>query len=169
MPIPNAADFTEQFDKVRTRTLRVARCIPRDKLEWTFREGRYTLGDILRHLAATERYMWGENAQFRPSSYPGHSRELADGYDEVFAYMDRLHAESLQIFSALSDEDLARKTVTPDGASITLWKWLRLMIEHEIHHRGQLYTYLALLDVPTPPLYGLTEQQVRERSRPQSK
>jgi uncharacterized damage-inducible protein DinB len=165
MPIPSAADFTEQFDKVRGRTLRVARCIPREKIEWTFREGRFTFGDILRHLAATERYMWAENAQFHPSAYPGHSRSLADGYDEIFTYMVRLHRESMQIFSALSDDDLAKKTTTPDGASISLWKWLRLMIEHEIHHRGQLYLYLAMLEVPTPPLYGLTEEQVRERSR----
>ena len=70
-----------------------------------------------------------------------------------------------QIFSALSDDGLLKKTITPDGASITLIKWLRLMIEHEIHHRGQIYIYLAMLDVPTPPLYGLTEEQVRERSK----
>jgi uncharacterized damage-inducible protein DinB len=38
------------------------------------------------------------------------------------------------------------------------------MIEHEIHHRGQLYLYLGLLDVPTPPIYGLTSEEVRERS-----
>jgi uncharacterized damage-inducible protein DinB len=168
MPNPNAADFIEQFEKVRGRTLRVARCIPHDKIEWTFREGRFTFGDILRHLAATERYMWAENAQFRPSIYPGHSRALADGYDEIFAYMDRLHRESMQIFSALGDEDLLRKTTTPDGANIALWKWLRLMTEHEIHHRGQIYIYLAILEVPSPPLYGLTEEQVRERSRASS-
>jgi uncharacterized damage-inducible protein DinB len=39
----------------------------------------------------------------------------------------------------------------------------RLMTEHEIHHRGQIYLYLAMLDVPTPPLYGLTSEQVRAR------
>jgi uncharacterized damage-inducible protein DinB len=38
------------------------------------------------------------------------------------------------------------------------------MIEHEIHHRGQIYTYLALMEAPSPPLYGLTSEQVRERS-----
>jgi len=37
------------------------------------------------------------------------------------------------------------------------------MVEHEIHHRGQLYTYLGLLGVPTPPLYGLTAEQAAER------
>jgi len=59
---------------------------------------------------------------------------------------------------------LQRKCATPDGAHITVWKWLRAMVEHEIHHRGQLYLYLSLLNVPTPPLYGLTSEEVRERS-----
>jgi uncharacterized damage-inducible protein DinB len=26
-----------------------------------------------------------------------------------------------------------------------------LMVEHEIHHRGQVYIYLSLLGVATPP------------------
>ena len=40
------------------------------------------------------------------------------------------------------------------------------MIEHEVHHRGQIYLMLRLLDVATPPLYGLTSEQVRENSQP---
>jgi uncharacterized damage-inducible protein DinB len=157
--------FTTHLEKIRARTLRVARCIPPEKIEWTFKPGRFTLGDLLRHLAGTERYMWAENARFLPSRYPGHGKELADGYENVFAYVDRLHKESLEIFCALSEDDLHKKTITPGGAGITVIKWLRLMIEHEIHHRGQIYIYLAMLDVPTPPLYGLTEEQVRERSK----
>jgi uncharacterized damage-inducible protein DinB len=157
--------FTTHLEKIRARTMRVVHCIPPEKIEWTFKPGRFTLGDLLRHLSGTERYMWAENARFQPSRYPGHGKELADGYDNVFAYVDRLHKESVEIFSALSDDDLHKKTITPDGASITLIKWLRLMIEHEIHHRGQIYIYLAMLDVPTPPLYGLTEEQVHERSK----
>jgi uncharacterized damage-inducible protein DinB len=78
--------------------------------------------------------------------------------------MERLHAESLQVFATLSDEDLQRKCKTPDGTDITKWKWLRLMVEHEIHHRGYIYLYLAMLGVPTPPLYGLTSEQLRTRS-----
>ena len=30
---------------------------------------------------------------------------------------------------------------------MTRWKWLRMMVEHEIHHRGQLYTMLGMIDV----------------------
>jgi uncharacterized damage-inducible protein DinB len=164
MDNPEAAQFLDYFEKVRARTMRVAKCIPREKIEWTFKPGRFTLGDLLRHLAGTERYMWAENARFQPSRYPGHSHELAEGYDATIAYLDRLHREAMAIFGALTDADLQRKCSTPDGASITLWKWLRLMAEHEIHHRGQIYLYLAMLDVPAPPLYGLTEAQVRKRS-----
>lgn len=165
MEIRTIDPFLDYFGKVRERTMRVIACIPPDKLEWTYRAGKFTLGDLARHLVTIERYMYAENALFRPSSYPGHSRELADGYDNVLAFMHGLHEESLAIFRSLTDEDLQRKTVTPGGTSITLWKWLRAMPEHEIHHRGQIYLYLGLLAIPTPPLYGLTEEEVLERSR----
>jgi uncharacterized damage-inducible protein DinB len=92
-----------------------------------------------------------------------HGKELADGLENVLAFMGRTHAESLEIFSKLGSEDLQRKCVTPGDAPITTWKWLRLMIEHEIHHRGQIYLFLAMLAVPTPPLYGLTSEEVRAR------
>jgi hypothetical protein len=35
------------------------------------------------------------------------------------------------------------------------------MTEHEIHHRGQIYLYLGILGVPTPPIFGLTSEEVR--------
>ena len=144
--------------------MRVARCIPPDKIDWTYASGKFTLGDILRHLAVAERYMWAENVQGRPARYTTHGKELADGYENVIAFVDRLHSESMEIFARLTDEDLQRKCKTPDDAPITTWKWLRLMPEHEIHHRGQIYLYLAMLGVKTPPLYGLTSEEVRARS-----
>ena len=38
------------------------------------------------------------------------------------------------------------------------------MMAHEAHHRGQLYLMLGLRGVPTPPLYGLTEEELRRRT-----
>ena len=164
MQIQDLGIFLEYFDKVHQRTVRVVRCIPADKLEWSFREGKFTLGDLVRHIAAIERYMYAETIQGKPSRYAGCGRELADGLEEVVMFQDRMHRESVEIISRLTAEDLNRKCATPDGAPITVWKWLRAMVEHEIHHRGQIYTYLAMLNVPTPPLYGLTSEQVRDRS-----
>ncbi|HET6228601.1 MAG TPA: DinB family protein [Longimicrobiaceae bacterium] len=164
MEIQSAESFLAYFEGVRGRTRRVAECIPADRVEWTFREGAFTLGDLVRHIAATERWMFAENAAGRPSRYPGHGRELAEGRDGVLAYLDRMHAESVEIVAVLTADDLARRVETPAGATIATWKWLRAMVEHEVHHRGQIYLMLNMLGVPTPPIYGLTSEEVRERS-----
>ena len=164
MEIRTMGPFLDYWSKIRARTERVARCIPPERLEWSYREGKFTFGDTLRHLGALERFMFAENAAGRQSSYPGHGRELAEGYDEVLAYLERCHRETLDILRALPDERLEEYCTTPGGGRLRVWKWLRAMIEHEAHHRGQVYLFLAMLDIETPPLYGLTSEEVRERS-----
>jgi uncharacterized damage-inducible protein DinB len=164
LEIDRIETFLPYFEKVRERTLRVAERIPKESLEWSYRAGAFSFGDLLRHLGAIERYMFAENARLQPSRYPGHGRELASGYDAVFAFLQRMHAETVEILSPLSPADLKRRCVTPGGAEIAVWKWLRAMIEHEIHHRGQIYIYLGMLGISGPPLYGLTSEEVRERS-----
>ena len=109
----------------------------------------------------------GRDTPGHKSRYTTQGKELADGCENVIAFVERLHAGSMEIFAKFSDEDLQRKCKAPDDAGITRWKWLRLMVEHEIHHRGQIYLYLGMLGVPTPPIYGLTSEQVRARSSAQ--
>ena len=157
-------EFLAYFESVRGRTRRVVMTIPPDRIEWTPRAGGFTLGDLVRHIAATERDMWAETVCGRPSRYAGYGRELADGFDAVVAYFDRSHAETVALLVALPAEALDAKCWTPAGATLSARKWLRAMLEHEIHHRGQIYFMLGMLGVPTPPLFGLTEPQVRERS-----
>jgi uncharacterized damage-inducible protein DinB len=94
--------------------------------------------------------------------YAGCGCELADGYDEIIRFMQRKHGESMQMLARLTDDQLAQKCQSADGSPITTWKLLRSMVEHEIHHRGELYAYLGLLNVEVPPLYGLTSEQLRE-------
>ncbi len=164
MEVQAADRFLKYFEGIRARTRRVIDCIPPDKIDWTPGPEKFSFADLIRHLAAIERYMFAENAQRKPSRYPGHGPELADGYDEILAYMDQMHAESVEIFGRLSEEDLKMRCVTPAGATITVWKWLRAMVEHEVHHRGQIYFMLGMLGVATPPLYGLTSEEVRANS-----
>ena len=160
MDIKSFHDFLDYYDKVRGRTKIILDRIPKDKLEWTYREGKFTLGDLIRHIAAIERHMYAENVHLKPSLYNGCGKELADGYDSAVKFLDDTHRESMEIFYALDENTINAKTATPAGTPITVWKWLRLMAEHEIHHRGQIYLYLSILGVEVPALYGLTSEQV---------
>ena len=164
MEAHDPTEFLDYLSRIRRRTDAIVRCIPRQHIEWSLQPGRFTLGDVVRHLASIERFMYAENARGRPSRYPGHGRELADGYEAVLDYFARLHDESMEVFSGLSEAEFNGTCRTPAGAEIHVWKWLRAMIEHEVHHRGQLYVYLGMLGVATPPIFGLTSEQVRAAS-----
>jgi len=153
-------EFLKFFEQMRERTMRLVRLYPPDKLEWSCRPGDFTLGDLARHLAATERLVFAECACGRPSLYKGCGRDIADGLDNVIAYMERLHAEAMEIFRAMTDEDWNKKGTSPEGKPVTAWRMLRAMLEHEAHHRGQIYVYLGILGVPAPSLYGLKERDV---------
>lgn len=164
MEITDPAIFLDYLASVHTRTRRVVELIPENDLEWSPVPGKFTFGDLVRHLAGIERYMYAETVHGRPSRYPGHGRAIADGLQAVLDYYDGLHEASVALFGRLTRDMMAAKSVTPAGIPITTYKWLRLMIEHEAHHRGQLYLMLGMRGVVTPPIYGLTAEEVQARS-----
>jgi hypothetical protein len=84
--IRSMAQFLDYWDSVRGGTRRIVGCVPPARLEWSYRAGRFSFGDLIRHLATIERFMYAEAVAGRPSAYPGWGRELADGYDAVVAY-----------------------------------------------------------------------------------
>jgi uncharacterized damage-inducible protein DinB len=161
LEIQTIAPFLDYFDKVRSRTMRLVVCIPAEKVEWRVAEGKFTAGDLARHIAATERYVFAEAVSGGRNRYAGCGRELADGHEQIVAFMQRMHGESMKIFSGLSDQDLQKKCASADGTPMTTWKLLRSMVEHEIHHRGELYACLGAIGVAVPPLYGLTSEQLQ--------
>ena len=167
MEIHTIQPFLQYFDNIRERTLRVARCIPPDKMRWTYAPGKFTLGDLLRHLAVAERYMWAETVQGKPSRYASHGEELAGDLPATLELMQQLHTESMAIFAALTDEQLARKCITPGGGEIAAWKWLRAMVEHEVHHRGQIYMYLHVSRNPRCRNSTNLRPDLRRSSRPE--
>jgi uncharacterized damage-inducible protein DinB len=157
-------EFLDYFEKIRSRTRRVAVLIPADRVGWSLKPQGMTMGDLVRHIAVTEREVWAETVAGRPSRYRSHGRELADGKDAILELLDRLHAESMSIFAGLAPAGFAGTCRTPAGVEMSVGKWLRAMIEHEVHHRGQIYLMLSVLGVPTPPLFGLTSEELRARA-----
>jgi uncharacterized damage-inducible protein DinB len=164
MEITSVSSFLSYYERIRQRTAKLVAILPPDKMDWSYKAGKFTIGDMIRHIAAIERFMFAECVSRRPSRYKGCGPEYGATYGDVVQFFNSMHEESIQIFKSLSDHNLNSICKTPAGEDIKIWKWLRAMVEHEIHHRGQLYIYLSILGVSTPPLFGLTSEQVADRS-----
>lgn len=152
--------FLRYFDNVHKRTARLLPLVPEDKLELSPSPHNFSFGDVYRHLANVERYMFVAIAIGEANSYQGHDTSFADGFENVQSYYKKLHTEAIENLSSLSSQDLTGKCITPAGASMSRSSWLRAMIEHEIHHRGQLYLMLSMIGVETPPIFGLTSEEL---------
>ena len=164
MEITNIESFLHYHSRIKQRTRRLFAYIPADKIEWTYQEGKFTIGDLIRHIANIERDLYAETILQNESRYQGCGTAYAEGLENVINFYDRQYSASKEIFASLKDADLSQKCKTPMGAELSVWKWLRAMIEHEVHHRGQLYLYLGILGVSTPPIFGLTSEEVIEHS-----
>lgn len=115
---PGRPSFLAYWRNARSRTVRVLEALGPEDLEWAPMPGAFSFGDLFRHLAGLERFMYAENVLGRPSVYPGHGADLAAGLEGVRAYLDRCHAESLAIFGQLSDADLLAPCLNPAGTSM---------------------------------------------------
>ena len=102
MEIQRIEPFLEYYEKVRQRTRRLLDLVPDDQWERSPIPGKFSFADLVRHLAAIERFMYAENVQGKPSLYRGCGKELADGKDQLYGFFDRCHRESMAIFA--SDE-----------------------------------------------------------------
>ncbi|MDI9312703.1 MAG: DinB family protein [Limnohabitans sp.] len=163
MEITTIDMFLAYFEKIREGTNRIIQVIPKDKMEWTYKSGKFTVADIIRHIAAIERNVFAELALGKIACYKGCGKELADGYEGVLLYFNEMHQQSLSAFKSLSNEDLDKKITTLSGTETKISSFLRALIIHEIHHCGALCIYLNLLDIKTPSIFGLTEQQVIQK------
>lgn len=164
MEIKSITEFIRYYERTRDITGKVISVIPADKIDWTYRPGKFTIADLVRHIAAIERCVFMEVIQGNKSTYKGCRKELADGYQNIVNYFNEMHRQSIQILNAMSDDDLHKEVKTLDGKITTAGNFLRALIVHEIHHRGALCIYLNLLGVNTPPVIGLMEEQVIQLS-----
>lgn len=165
MEIKTIASFLDYFEKIREGTNRIIQVIPKDKMDWTYKSGKFTIADIVRHIAAIERNVFAQLVNGNNSSYKGCGKELADGYEDVIFYFNEMHRQSIIIFNSINDEDLNKRITTLSGVDAKIGNFLRALIIHEIHHCGALCIYLNLLDVKTPSIFGLTEEQVIQKSK----
>jgi len=113
-----------------------------------FSEGR-SVREMILHIANEEQ------GEFRlgilqdiPDFPPAYPVEDYPTLAPIKALLEAVHAETMAFLGALGEDDLERLVVTPWGPSYRLIEMLGHIVEHEIHHRGELSLVLGMLGRP---------------------
>ena len=149
-----------EYDHEMRTTKRLLERVPEPQLAWKPHEKSMTLGGLARHLANIP--TWGVAILSDPEF------DLATAPPNLQPVTDR--AELLQTFERNVTTVRALLVGKTDPELLVPWKLKRearelmtlpklaafrsFLMNHMIHHRGQLSVYLRLRDVPVPAIYG---------------
>jgi uncharacterized damage-inducible protein DinB len=149
----------QEFMQEAAITRRVLARVPANQLAWRPHPKSMSLGVLALHVASGPGVFVGWIAAGTADLTGGDNRPQPDTAAAILA----AHEQSLQAVKATLahlGDSVTRETCTlrKNGATFMTMPKLAvlrtLVMNHWIHHRGQLTVYLRLLDVPVPSMYG---------------
>lgn len=133
--------------------------VPDDKLDWKPHDKSMTMGQLASHIAEVPQWL---GAILEMDEFP-----MPEDYKPFKAGSQ---AELLQAFDANVAEGVKTMTGQPNDRLMAAWKMTAggetlfempriaavrgFILNHTIHHRGQLTVYLRLNEIPVPSIYG---------------
>jgi uncharacterized damage-inducible protein DinB len=151
--------FLQELDQEGKTTRRVLERVPGDQLGWRPHPKSMSLGELALHTAQTPGMIaaWAVEDVMVLSGAP--SQAAATSTDEVLKAHDASILKAKEILRQLGDAGLQRAwQATAGGATLFAMPKVALfrsiVLNHWIHHRGQLSVYLRLVGVAVPSIYG---------------
>lgn len=157
MPIADA--LIQEFQQEAAATRKLLERVPDNKLDWRPHEKSMPLGRLATHIA--ELPSWGKmtieqdlldmGEGFTPVIL-GSTAEILDSFDKNAAAFQDLLAQT-------ADEEFMKTwTMKYRGQEVfsapKIGVVRSIVMNHIVHHRGQLTVFLRLNDVPLPMTYG---------------
>jgi uncharacterized damage-inducible protein DinB len=148
-----------EFDQEMAGTRKSLERVPEGKTEWKPHPKSMTLGRLAGHLA--ELPVWiVETMQRDELTLDGSFKPfISSSPAELLAMFDAKVAEARALLAKATDEDFMKPwSLIAGGQKVFTMPKIAvvrgMVLNHIIHHRGQLTVYLRLNDVPVPSLYG---------------
>jgi len=133
------------WQKVRTGLLATIEQFSEEELGHIPFNGSWTVGQIMLHIADCEdNWLHGVvREEFRPWI----SYDLTDypTKGDIVALLDRARQRTVHFLNGLEEGDLDREYRIPSGHPFSLGWIIWHVLEHEIHHRGELSLILGML------------------------
>lgn len=148
-----------EFDHEVSNTRKAIARIPADQRDFRPHEKSMTALRLAAHLA--EMVGWVSAIIHTPELDLGRwtPPPPPPTIDEVLVSLDQALPAARAALAEVSDEQMAQRWTIRRGDAVMLAlprvSMIRTMVlNHLIHHRGQLSVYLRLMNVPVPALYG---------------
>lgn len=147
-----------QHESAVTRT--VLERVPADKFDFKPHEKSMEFGRLASHIA--EMYLWFDSTlnqtelDFAEMDYQPF---VAESTEQLLEFFDKNVEMAVELLKKASDEDLMVSWTMRNGDQV-FFSMPRIqvirsfMLNHIVHHRGQLSVYLRLNDIPVPSIYG---------------
>jgi uncharacterized damage-inducible protein DinB len=152
-----------ELDHEMATTRKLLERIPEQNAAWKPHERSMSLGHLGVHLAQLP--VWGAitmrqtELDMNPPGGPAYKTPDFESVGALLAAFDEHVRQAREAVAAASDPDFMVPW-TLKNAGQTIFTMPRVaclrtfVVNHVIHHRGQLSVYLRLNDVPVPSIYG---------------
>lgn len=157
MPLVDA--LLPEFDHEMTTTRKLLERVPDDRRDWKPHARSFSLGQLAEHVATIP--SWGlvtlTQSEFDVGGSPPPQEMRARA--ELLAAFDKQVADTRAALAGRTDAELMAPWALKRNGQVIFSMpkaavWRSFVVNHLVHHRGQLSVYLRLLDVPVPSIYG---------------
>jgi uncharacterized damage-inducible protein DinB len=159
-----ADNFLPEFDHEMKTTRSLLERVPFDNATWKPHAKSTGLGSLASHIANLAGFgdliVNTEERDFAPKGQP-FKPPVYENTQDLLSVFDANVAKSRTAIEGVADNKLGTPWTLRAGEHVifTLPRAVVLrsmLMNHIIHHRGQLSVYLRLNDVPVPSIYGPT-------------
>jgi uncharacterized damage-inducible protein DinB len=123
-------------------------------------EAGWSIGEIVGHIGGSRLYF---ASAYRGEGWIATRAELDP--DDRSTWLPWLRASAARFVALMKDTPndwLTRRIETIDtpGATLSGWRLLMMMLEHEVHHRSQIDTYAGLQGWPVPHIFNRSWESI---------
>jgi uncharacterized damage-inducible protein DinB len=154
--------FLRYFDAVHRRALRDVAALPPAADGW--RPGRgagenaWSINQIVGHMAGSRLYF---ASAYRGEGWLSSPPPDVSARDRWLPALTEGYAEFRRRLEGTPDEWLQRKVqmIDTDG-TLSGWRVLLMMVEHDVHHRSQIDTYAGMNGWDVPDIFGRSAETI---------
>ncbi len=158
-------EFLRYFDSIHRRTTRDIAALPSPAESWKPPAGEgenaWSIAEIVHHICESRMY-FARAYRNEGWLYDWPVPSTASQSNWVPA-LEESAAEFRRRLDGTPAEWLSRRIrmIDTDG-TLSGWRVLMMLIEHEVHHRSQIDTYAGVQGWDVPQIYGRTREQIDE-------